>query len=41
MDKNKQEMKSVILEGTLRVFNQKGIKFTMDDVSKELSMSTA
>lgn len=39
MDKNKQEMKSVILEGTLRVFNQKGIKFTMDDVAKELSMS--
>ncbi|MDE6063856.1 MAG: TetR/AcrR family transcriptional regulator [Lachnospiraceae bacterium] len=28
-----------ILEGTLQVFNQKGLKFTMDDVAKVLQMS--
>ena len=28
-----------ILDGTLRVFNEKGIKFTMDDIAHELSMS--
>lgn len=28
-----------ILEGTLNVFNQKGLKFTMDDVAKSLSIS--
>ncbi len=28
-----------ILEGTIRVFNRKGMKFTMDDLARELSMS--
>lgn len=28
-----------ILEGTLQAFNQKGLKFTMDDVAKILQMS--
>ena len=28
-----------ILEGTIRVFNKKGLKFTMDDLAKELGMS--
>lgn len=29
----------MILTGTLQAFNRKGIKFTMDDVAKELSIS--
>ena len=32
-------MKERILEATIKVFNQKGLKFTMDDIAKELSMS--
>lgn len=28
-----------ILDATLRVFDQKGLKFTMDDLAKELSIS--
>lgn len=28
-----------ILEATIKVFNQKGLKFTMDDIASELSMS--
>lgn len=28
-----------ILDGTIRVFNYKGLKFTMDDLAKELGMS--
>ena len=32
-------MKEKILEATIKVFNQKGLKFTMDDIAKELSMS--
>ena len=28
------ELRKEILEGTLTVFNQKGLKFTMDDVAK-------
>lgn len=28
-----------ILEGTIRVFNKKGLKFTMDDLAHELGMS--
>ena len=28
-----------ILEGTLQAFNQKGLKFTMDDVARILHMS--
>lgn len=31
--------KERILEATIRVFNQKGLKFTMDDIATELSMS--
>lgn len=33
------ELKKTILEGTLEVFNQKGIKFTMDDIAKTLNIS--
>jgi len=33
------ELREEILEGTIRVFNVKGIKFTMDDLAKELGMS--
>lgn len=33
------ELRETILEGTIAVFNQKGLKFTMDDVAKSLSMS--
>lgn len=33
------ELRETILEGTIVVFNQKGLKFTMDDVAKVLSMS--
>ena len=29
----------MILEGTLEVFNRKGIKFTMDDIAKALNIS--
>ena len=32
-------MREKILEATIKVFNQKGLKFTMDDIAKELSMS--
>lgn len=31
--------KEKILEATIGVFNEKGLKFTMDDIAKELSMS--
>ena len=37
MDAN--ELKEAILRGTIQVFNQKGLKFTMDDVARELSIS--
>lgn len=37
--RKKADNKSRILEATLRVFNQKGLKFTMDDIASELSMS--
>lgn len=33
------ELRETIIEGTITVFNQKGLKFTMDDVAKQLSMS--
>ena len=33
------ELRETILEGTIVVFNQKGLKFTMDDVARGLSMS--
>ena len=31
--------KEKILEATIKVFNEKGLKFTMDDIASELSMS--
>ena len=31
--------KERILEATIKVFNKKGLKFTMDDIAEELSMS--
>lgn len=33
------ELREEILEGTLQVFNQKGLKFTMDDIARELQIS--
>lgn len=33
------ELREIILEGTIKAFNQKGLKFTMDDIAGELSMS--
>lgn len=32
-------MKTRILEGTIAVFREKGVRFTMDDLANELSMS--
>jgi len=33
------ELRESILQGTIKVFNQKGLKFTMDDVASSLSIS--
>ncbi|MCM1127386.1 MAG: TetR/AcrR family transcriptional regulator [Lachnospiraceae bacterium] len=33
------ELKETILEGTIQVFNQKGMKFTMDDIAALLKIS--
>lgn len=33
------DLKETILEGTIQVFNQKGLKFTMDDIAGQLGMS--
>lgn len=33
------ELQEKILEGTLQVFNQKGLKFTMDDLARQLGIS--
>lgn len=33
------ELRETILNGTIRMFNEKGLKFTMDDVAKTLGMS--
>ncbi len=33
------ELRESIIEGTIKVFNQKGLKFTMDDLAKVLGMS--
>ena len=35
----KSENSDKILEATIKVFNQKGLKFTMDDIAAELGMS--
>lgn len=32
-------LKETILQGTIQVFNQKGLKFTMDDIASTLGMS--
>lgn len=37
--RDEKKQKELILEGTVKVFNQKGLKFTMDDVAKGLGMS--
>lgn len=34
-----EALKTTILEGTLQLFNQKGLKFTMDDIARQLGMS--
>ena len=33
------ELRQTILEGTIQAFNEKGLKFTMDDVASILGMS--
>lgn len=33
------QQRELILEGTVRIFNEKGLKFTMDDIAKQLGMS--
>ena len=33
------ELSEIILEGTIKVFNKKGLKFTMDDIAKALVIS--
>ena len=33
------EVREAVLEAAIKAFNQKGLKFTMDDIAKELSMS--
>lgn len=38
-DNEGMTMKETILQGTLVAFNQKGVKFTMDDLAKLLGMS--
>lgn len=37
--RGKMELKETILQGTIKVYSQKGLKFTMDDVAKVLGMS--
>lgn len=37
--REKMELRENILEGTLQVFNRKGLKFTMDDVASQLGIS--
>lgn len=36
---NKAELKQTILEGAIKAFNEKGLKFTMDDLAGILGMS--
>lgn len=33
------KLKETILEGTIKAFNEKGLKFTMDDIAAKLGMS--
>ena len=37
--KMKMDLQEIILEGTIKAFNNKGLKFTMDDIAKILKMS--
>ena len=37
--KSPEELREDILEATIKVFNRKGLKFTMDDIETELSIS--
>jgi AcrR family transcriptional regulator len=44
LDKKQEEQsqatsRKTILDGTISAFNQKGIKFTMDDIAKQIGMS--
>jgi len=34
-----ENLKEMILEGTIQAFNKKGMKFTMDDIASQLGMS--
>ena len=35
----RDDVRQMILNGTMEVFNQKGLKFTMDDIAKQLGIS--
>ena len=37
--RDEKRQKELILEGTVKAFNEKGLKFTMDDVAKLLGIS--
>ena len=37
--KLEMDLREIILEGTIKAFNNKGLKFTMDDIAKILGMS--
>ncbi len=39
MQASDEEKRNRILEATIRIFNREGLKFTMDDLAKELGMS--
>ncbi|MBE6355056.1 TetR/AcrR family transcriptional regulator [Treponema sp.] len=39
MNENTETLRREILEGTIKVFNRKGLKFTMSEVAEELSKS--
>ena len=39
MKRMNKELKENIMQGTLQAFNQKGLKFTMDDIAKILGIS--
>ncbi|WP_130838149.1 TetR/AcrR family transcriptional regulator [Lachnoclostridium sp. Marseille-P6806] len=39
MSASKKETRTRILEATIRIFNKKSLKFTMDDIASELSIS--
>ena len=38
-DGKEESIKEEILRGTLRLFNEKGLKFTMDDIARSLKIS--